>query len=88
MSTRRRIKYAREGLYAAAVDVDGIESEVELLKEGVPIESVAILLGHSSVRITEKHYAAWVKSRQQLLESQVAKTWKKFVVLKGGKKKA
>jgi integrase len=61
---------------------------VELLKEGVPIESVSILLGHSSVRITEKHYAAWVKSRQQLLESQVSKTWKKFVVLKGGRKKA
>jgi integrase/recombinase XerD len=30
----------------------------ELLLSGVPIERVAILLGHSSLRITEKHYAA------------------------------
>ena len=29
---------------------------VELLVAGTPIERVAILLGHSSVRITEKHY--------------------------------
>jgi integrase/recombinase XerD len=29
---------------------------VELLLAGVPIERVAILLGHKSVRITEKHY--------------------------------
>ena len=28
---------------------------VELLKKGVPLEEVSILLGHSSVRITEKH---------------------------------
>ena len=30
---------------------------VELLLAGVPIERVSILLGHQSVRITEKHYA-------------------------------
>ena len=35
---------------------------VELLKTGVPIERVSILLGHSSVKITEKHYNPW-KSR-------------------------
>jgi integrase/recombinase XerD len=29
---------------------------VELLLSGVPIERVSILLGHQSVRITEKHY--------------------------------
>lgn len=38
---------------------------VELLKKGVPIEEVSILLGHSSVRITERHYAAWVQARQR-----------------------
>jgi integrase len=38
---------------------------VELLLAGVPIERVSILLGHQSVRITEKHYAPWVRARQE-----------------------
>src|SRR5579864_5879225 len=40
---------------------------VEMLLAGVPLEQVSILLGHKSVKITEKHYAPWVKARQQLL---------------------
>lgn len=48
---------------------------VELLLAGAPIEDVRILLGHSSVRITEKHYAPWVKARQDRLEQNVIKTW-------------
>jgi len=31
---------------------------VELLLPGTPIERVSVLLGHRSVRITEKHYLA------------------------------
>jgi integrase/recombinase XerD len=46
---------------------------VELLLAGVPLERVSILLGHSSVRITEKHYSPWVKSRQDQLEADVAR---------------
>jgi hypothetical protein len=42
---------------------------------GVPIERVSILLGHQSVRITEKHYNPWVRSRQEQLEADVARTW-------------
>ena len=61
---------------------------VELLKKGVPIEEVSILLGHSSVRITERHYAAWVQARQELLKSHVARTWEPFEVIEGGKTKA
>jgi integrase/recombinase XerD len=49
---------------------------VELLLAGVPIERVSILLGHQSVRITEKHYNPWVRSRQEQLEADVARTWK------------
>ncbi|PYV86295.1 MAG: hypothetical protein DMG05_20165, partial [Acidobacteria bacterium] len=49
---------------------------VELLKEGVPIESVSVLLGHRSVKVTEKHYAPWVKERQDQLENHVKKGWK------------
>lgn len=44
---------------------------VSLLQEGVPIEDVAELLGHRDVRITQKHYAPWVKSRQDALERSV-----------------
>ena len=36
---------------------------VELLKAGTPIERVSILLGHSSVRVTEKHYNPWNRAR-------------------------
>ena len=60
---------------------------VELLKKGVPMEELSVLLGHSSVRITEKHYASWVQSRQEILKEHVAKTWETFGVIKGGKVK-
>jgi len=50
---------------------------VELLLAGVPLERVSVLLGHSSVRITEKHYAPWVLARQGQLEAEVMRTWGK-----------
>jgi integrase len=61
---------------------------VELLKKGVPIEEVSILLGHSSVRITERHYASWVQARQDILRAHVAKTWETFEVIESGKARA
>ena len=48
---------------------------VELLLKGVPMDVVSVLLGHSSIKITEKHYAPWVKARQEQLEQHVMKTW-------------
>lgn len=45
---------------------------VELLLAGVPIERVSILLGHQSVRVTERHYNPWVRSRREQLEADVA----------------
>jgi integrase/recombinase XerD len=48
---------------------------VELLLAGVPIERVSVLLGHSSTRITEKHYSAWVLARQEQLEADVRQSW-------------
>jgi integrase/recombinase XerD len=47
----------------------------ELLLAGVPLERVSILLGHSSIRITERHYSPWVRSRQEQLEADVRRTW-------------
>ncbi|HEX4004138.1 MAG TPA: tyrosine-type recombinase/integrase [Candidatus Acidoferrales bacterium] len=50
---------------------------VELLLAGVPIERVSVLLGHQSVRITEKHYSPWAKSRQEQLEADLRRAWKR-----------
>jgi integrase len=49
---------------------------VDLLSHGIPIEYVSKLLGHTSVRTTERHYAPWVKARQDALEAAVTGTWK------------
>jgi integrase/recombinase XerD len=49
---------------------------VELLLDGMPIEQVSILLGHASVKITERHYAPWVPARQAQLESGLVRAWR------------
>jgi site-specific recombinase XerD len=48
---------------------------VELLLAGIPIERVAALLGYTSIKTTEKHYAPWTHSRQVQLESDVKRAW-------------
>jgi integrase len=48
---------------------------VELLLAGVPLDQVSLLLAHSSVKITEKHYAPFVKARQLQLENSVRLAW-------------
>lgn len=48
---------------------------VELLLAGVPIDQVSILLGHRSVKMTEKHYLPWVKARQKQLTASVRRAW-------------
>lgn len=48
---------------------------VELLIRGVELADVSILLGHSSVQITEKHYAPWVSARQRRIETIVRQIW-------------
>jgi site-specific recombinase XerD len=49
---------------------------VALLSAGVPVEEVSKLLGHTSIKTTEKHYAPWVKARQARLDALVISTWK------------
>jgi integrase/recombinase XerD len=46
---------------------------VSLLDADVSLENVSRLLGHQSVRITEKHYSPWVKTRQDALDKAVEK---------------
>jgi len=50
---------------------------VELLKQGVPLEEVSKLLGHTSIRTTEKSYAPWVTARQDRLNELVVRTFGK-----------
>jgi site-specific recombinase XerD len=50
---------------------------VDLLEKGVPLEEVSKLLGHESIKTTEKSYAKWVKARQDRLDSLVTATWHK-----------
>ncbi len=45
---------------------------VSLLQAGVSLEDVSTLLGHKSLRITQKHYSPWVKTRQDALDKAVA----------------
>ncbi len=49
---------------------------VDMLQNGVPLEEVSKLLGHSSVKTTEKYYAQWMKGRQDRLDALVEATWK------------
>jgi integrase/recombinase XerD len=48
---------------------------VNLLLCGVPLHDVAILLGHSSIKTTERHYAPFVMARQGQLEDYVKQAW-------------
>jgi integrase/recombinase XerD len=50
---------------------------VDMLQKGVPLEDVSKLLGHESIKTTEKSYAQWVKGRQNRLDSLVTATWKR-----------
>ena len=48
---------------------------VESLLSGMRLEEVSTILGHSSVRITEKHYMPWVRARQTSLNQSVMQSW-------------
>ena len=48
---------------------------VELLLVGVPLHDVATLLGHSSIKTTERHYSPFVMARQEMLTDAVKAAW-------------
>jgi integrase/recombinase XerD len=52
---------------------------VGLLQAGVPIERVSVLLGHSSIKVTEKYYSPWVRARQEQLEADVRRSWERSI---------
>jgi hypothetical protein len=49
---------------------------VELLLSGVPLDQVSLLLAHDSIKVTERHYAPFVKARQEQLETSVRLAWR------------
>jgi integrase/recombinase XerD len=51
---------------------------VSLLQQGIPLEEVSKLLGHTSIKTTEKSYAPWVTARQDRLDALVVGTWAKL----------
>ena len=48
---------------------------VGLLLAGVPIEQVAVALGHSNIKVTQEHYNPWVRDRQVQLEADLQRAW-------------
>jgi integrase/recombinase XerD len=44
---------------------------VSPLEAGVALDSASVLLGHKSLRITEKHYSPWVRTRQDALDREM-----------------
>jgi site-specific recombinase XerD len=48
---------------------------VGLLQAGVTTERVSVLLGSSSMKVTEKYYAPWVRARREQLEADVRRRW-------------
>jgi integrase/recombinase XerD len=48
---------------------------VRLLQSGATLDRVARALGNRSVRVVERHYAPWIKSRQDELDKDVKATW-------------
>jgi integrase/recombinase XerD len=56
---------------------------VYLLEKGVPMEELSRLLGHTSIKTTEKSYAKWSKGRQNRVDALVTGTWKSTANQKG-----
>jgi integrase len=48
---------------------------VEAILSGMPIDVVSKILGHSSIKVTEKHYLPWVRARQESLNVAVKRSW-------------
>ena len=51
--------------------VGAIHSPLNCLLARVPLADVSVLLGHQSIKVTERHYSPWVKARQEQLEETV-----------------
>jgi len=48
---------------------------VNLLLKGIPMHDVSLLLGHTSIKTTERHYAPFVQARADQLDENLRSTW-------------
>ncbi|MBL8214683.1 MAG: tyrosine-type recombinase/integrase [Bryobacterales bacterium] len=48
---------------------------VELILADVPIDGVSRLLGHKSIKTTERYYLRWIQARQMRLEDHLRRVW-------------
>jgi len=82
-------KLGRLNLYLSMVDYDERPLQfhshqlrdtfaVEHLLAGTSMQDLSKMLGHKSMRVTEKHYAAWVPERQAQLEEKMTEALKKM----------
>ena len=55
---------------------------VDLLLRDVALDQVSILLGHSSVKITERHYLAFVAARRQQIAESLRRAWAKEIAVR------
>ena len=84
-------KLGRLNKYLSMVDYDGRPLQfhshqlrdtfaVEHLLAGTSMQDLSGMLGHKSVRVTEKYYAPWVPERQAQLEEKMTEALKKMGV--------
>jgi integrase len=55
---------------------------IESLLSGMRIEEVQTILGHSSIKVTEKSYMPWVRARQSSLNQSVMASWERQGIIK------
>lgn len=56
---------------------------VESLNAGIPIERVSMLLGHTTILTTQKHYLPWVKSRQEAVKEDLQRIYRNDPLVAG-----
>jgi integrase/recombinase XerD len=49
-----------------------------LLTQGVPLQTVSTLLGHTSIKMTERKYSHWIKGRQDKFVDDLLNSWAKL----------
>ncbi len=70
-----RVIFDAAGLFAGHPHQLRDTAAVEWLKAGIALQDVSKLLGHASIKTTEKSYAPWVRGRQMRLDALVISTW-------------
>ncbi len=78
---RLKLKFLEAGIHDGRPHRLRDTFAVELLQAGTAMEDVSILLGHSSIRITEEYYAPWCPRRRERLNRVVHQAWSKDPLL-------